>query len=273
MLAMLIAVVVVIAVLAVFLVFVIMRSSQRLDDKVKEEFLHSLQVYDTQIDAKSARLDELDAALAQRKAELARSDEERAEHALVAAAPAADPEASGMRVIENHADYVDPRFFRNYALLQSQFRDQARDAMERTVRELELNQADPKVREYRTVETLLNADTTYQLMTLDPDARAQAVHDIAGRIPEFNRVLTDWNQAQTTASAGSNAAGEADGFNVPAFAAFVSDYIHSNDDQIIVASHTGTKLCGGPRVRFIKDESIAEGFRVRQGSRVYDYSL
>lgn len=254
MIEMFIAVFLVMAVMTLFLFRVIQKCVARLNAKVKEEFLASLQVYDEQIEARSKKLKEIKRQI--HETEARRSEPEETGKVSV-------PPAAPAQVIENNADYVDSRFFEDYALIQNEFRDGAFEAMKDKLQELmSLDTHDPELPEYQGLKELFDCSLQYEMMTLSPADQLSVMETVAESSPGRRRILEEYCDAHST-------------FDIREFMAHVSDHISRNDTQIHVYSRSGEPvfLDLPKNVVFEQDASIAEGYRIRYRDRVYDYSL
>ena len=248
---MFIAALLVMIVLIVLLFWVISRCVERLNKKVKSDFLGHLSVYDQQIEDKSRKMAELKREL--RHMENLRQEPVEKQNC---------EQVEYMVLTDNHASYLDTDFKRDYAVVQTQFRQTAFEAMRDKVMQLIKERRDLNVHEYREIQQIFTQEMQYQMMTLPPEYEHEVISMIAQNSVGKKRILDSYSRQHPV-------------FNFKEFMEYIEQYIYRHDSVVRVYSHTGEPcLEDAPRqVVFCEDSSIAEGYIVRYRDKVYDYSI
>lgn len=238
-------------VLTLVLIIIIRKSILRLNEKVKEDFIHHLSIYDQYTEDQSKRLQKLKIEIAHLENIWEETEDESKED-----------KARYIVLKERHASYADMEFREIYKKIQAEFKKLAYSSMSGRVKELSLKRRDLNVHEYREIQEIFDHELQYQVFTLSPHDQKEIMSTIAANSVAKKRILDAYSKKYPI-------------FNFKEFMEFIEAYIFRHDSTIYVFSSTGEPcLENAPKqVVFCKDERIAEGYIIRYQDQFYDYSL
>lgn len=245
---MFIAVLIVLVVMTCFLFLVIARSVDKLNEVVKRSFLKNLEIYDCQIEEKSAELNSLNQKLAYQ-------DEEKDLPVMI-------PHVNDAVLVDFQANYINTDFNSDYILVRETFKDLAYEAMVKQVNELIRDRKNINVHELKELQSLFTYDIYYEMLLLDSQEQVEVMNAVVQNSAGKKRILRKYIE-------------HVGKFDFKEFMDYVQDYIFNHDTLIYVYSYDGHHAIeNSPKhVLYRIDQTITEGYKVKYKDKIYDFSL
>lgn len=233
-----------------FVGFAIFKIKQQLEVQINKDVDRLSTYYDEILNVKTEELEEKKKALQKLNEECVVSVEDTT------------CSESATKVIMNENKYVNSSFFKDYNKVKNTFSDVALTHAIEKVLQLIDEEKHTQVSTYKELLSKLDFNIQYNLQSLSVADQLDILQSILGTNVQQNEVLNQYIELN-------------DNFDLSNFITYLNDYIFFNDTQIIVASNQGLafsdeKING---VRYVKDDTIGEGYQIRYKNKMYDYSI
>ena len=247
---------IVLVLLVLLLLWVISKIVKRLNEKVKSDFLRSLNEYDYHIEKKSKELKEL------------RDEYELYLSKSINEDPVEERNNVEYVVVGGNEDvvYKNTSFAAQYAMVKNVFKGKATEEMNKLVRKLLECPYSTELHDYQELRHIFSQEVRYQMLTLPSDSTAPIMEFIANESKEKGKIVKDYLAKNKN-------------FRVEEFIEYLDSYIYRNDTKITIISPTGERcvedktFTDSSRIEYVKDESMVEGYIVKFRDRIYDFSL